>query len=99
DYVMSASRTNVFTVGELYAHEEVYTGLDVGNAGGIRPCLGADGEVRRVVIMTSLPTAKVLRENPYHDRVEGNILVYTATGLEGRQGFSGINRRLLEQRQ
>jgi hypothetical protein len=86
-------------VGDLYTHEDVYSRLDVGNAGGIRPCVGKDGKVRRMVVMTSLPSAKVLRENPYHDRVEGDVLVYTAAGLEGRQEFSGINRRLLEQRQ
>jgi hypothetical protein len=96
---MKSSRRNVFQVGELYSHEDIYSSLEVGNAGGIRPCLGKDGEVRRVVLMTSLPTAKVLRENPYHDRVEGDVLVYTAAGLEGRQEFSGINRRLLGQRE
>lgn len=48
--------------------------------------------------MTSEATGKVLRENPYHDRVEGDVLVYTAAGREGRQDFSGINRHLLGQR-
>lgn len=49
--------------------------------------------------MTSEPSARVLRENPYHDRVEGNVLVYTAAGKEGKQAFTGINRRLLDQPQ
>lgn len=91
-------KTNVFRVGEAYTHEEVYRGLKVGNAGGIRPCLGDDGEIRRLVVMTSEPSARIVRENPYHDRVEGDILVYTATGREGQQDFSGINRRFLDQR-
>jgi hypothetical protein len=86
-----------FQVGETYTHEEIYRGLKVGNAGGIRPCLDNDGEVRRLVVMTSEPSARVFRENPYHDRVEGDILVYTAAGREGQQNFSGINRRLLDQ--
>lgn len=94
---MRSPGKNSFNVGALYTHEDIYTRLGVGNAGGIRPCIGQDGEVQRVVLMTSLPSAKVLRENPYHDRVEGDVLVYTAAGLEGRQEFSGINRRLLEQ--
>jgi len=49
--------------------------------------------------MTSEPSARIMRENPYHDRVEGNVLVYTATGREGKQAFSGINRRILDQRE
>lgn len=91
-------KATVFQVGETYTHEEVYRGLNVGNAGGIRPCIGNNGEVRRLVVMTSEPSARILRENPYHDRVEGNVLVYTAAGREGKQAFSGINRRLLDQR-
>jgi hypothetical protein len=89
---------NCFQVGELYTHEEVYTRLEVGNAGGIRPSVGKGGEIRRLVVMTSNPSAKILRENPYHDRVEGDVLVYTAAGLEGHHEVSGINQRLLEQR-
>src|SRR4051812_4062158 len=85
-----------FSVGDLYTHEEGYEKLGVGNAGGIRPNLEKSGAMRRLVVMTSEPTAKVLRENPYHDRVEGDVLIYTAAGREGRQQFSGINRRLLE---
>ena len=90
---------NVFRVGETYTHEEVYRGLKVGNAGGIRPNLNDDGEVRRLVLMTSEPSARILRENPYHDRIEGDVLVYTATGREGQQEFGGTNRRLLDQSQ
>ena len=90
-------KSNIFRVGETYTHEEVYRRLKVGNAGGIRPCIGDDGEIRRLVVMTSEPSARILRENPYHDRVEGNVLVYTAAGREGQQAFSGINRRLLDQ--
>src|ERR1035437_5069336 len=86
-----------FEIGRRYSHEEVYHSLSVGNAGGIRPCMGKDGEVRRLVVMTTVPDARILRENPYHDRIEGDILVYTAAGLEGNQSVVGINRRLIEQ--
>jgi hypothetical protein len=47
--------------------------------------------------MTSVPTARILSENPYHDRVEGNVLVYTAEGREGTQDISRMNKRLVEQ--
>lgn len=87
----------VFRVGEKYTHEEVYRGLEVGNAGGIRPCIGKHGELRRLVVMTSVPTARIASENPYHDRVEGSVLVYTAAGREGNQFISGMNKRLVEQ--
>ena len=87
----------VFTVGETYTHEEVYRTLQVGNAGGIRPHINEDGSVRRVVLMTSEVVKRTQSENPYHDRVEGDILVYTAAGREGQQSITGINRRLLDQ--
>ena len=89
--------TSLFRIGEKYTHEEVYRGLGVGNAGGIRPCIGKEGELRRLVVMTSVPTARIASENPYHDRVEGNVLVYTATGRKGNQFVSGMNKRLVEQ--
>jgi HJR/Mrr/RecB family endonuclease len=91
------SDSPTFEIGKRYTHEEVYRGLNVGNAGGVRPCLGKDGEIRRLVLMTSAPSARILSENPYHDRVEGDVLVYTAAGRRGDQGLSGINRRLVEQ--
>ena len=86
-----------FTVGHLYAHEDIYRTLQVGNAGGIRPCLGPDGAVRRVVLMTSETNSRAISENPYHDRVEGDVLVYTAAGREGQQRMAGSNRRLFDQ--
>lgn len=100
EYLMpsaSLKPANGFRVGEKYTHEEVYRGLAVGNAGGIRPCIGQGGVLRRLVVMTSVPTARILSENPYHDRVEGDVLVYTAAGREGDQAISGMNRRLVEQ--
>lgn len=93
----TSTDATAFRVGEKYTHDEVYRGLSVGNAGGIRPCIGKDGEMRRLVVMTSVPTGRILSENPYHDRVEGDVLVYTAAGREGDQAISGMNKRLTEQ--
>jgi len=87
------------TIGEMYSNEEVRRALRVGNAGGIRLCLGEDGSPHRAVVMTSAPEAKQERENPYRDRIENGVLVYTAAGLEGDQSLAGMNLRLTAQRQ
>jgi hypothetical protein len=86
----------LFRPGELYSSQEIQTHLQVGNAGGIRVSI-QDKAVRRIAILTALPTAKVASENPYHDRVEGNILVYSAGGLQGDQSLGGVNKRIVEQ--
>lgn len=86
-----------FRVGSLYSNEDVYRSLEVGNAGGIRTKARADGGTQRMVIMTSLPDAKSLVENPYHDRVEGNVLVYTAAGRIGDQTVTGQNAKIARQ--
>jgi Restriction endonuclease len=88
-----------FQVGQLYSNEDISAVLGVGNAGGIRPNLNEDGTVRRLVLMTAIPDAKVVSENPYHDRIEGGVLIYTGTGLQGDQEPTGLNRRLVEQSQ
>jgi hypothetical protein len=88
----------MFRPGEYYTHEETYRTLSVGNAGGIRISTNSDGTVRRVVLLTSVPTARITSENPYHDRVEGDVLVYTGAGQEGDQALGGPNKRLIEQR-
>lgn len=48
--------------------------------------------------MTASETSgKRKAENPYHDRIEGDILVYTGTGREGNHQLTGKNKRLTEQ--
>lgn len=84
-----------FTVNELYSHEEAYRSLGVGNAGGVRFLLNHDGTTKRAVLFTALPSGRLQSENPYYDRVEDGILVYTAQGRRGDQGFGGQNQRLL----
>ncbi|MCI0541046.1 MAG: restriction endonuclease [Verrucomicrobiales bacterium] len=86
-----------FKVGSLYSNEEIFKSLGVGNAGGIRPSVTPDGILRRLVIFTTSPAAKIARENPYSDRMEGDVLVYTAAGREGTQGLAGVNSRIPDQ--
>jgi hypothetical protein len=86
-----------FQVGQLYSNQDIHISLGVGNAGGIRPNLMPGGAVRRLVILTALPTARQIKENPYHDRIEGNVLTYTGKGLRGDQEPGGVNKRLTEQ--
>jgi restriction endonuclease Mrr len=61
--------------------------------------LNDQGAVKRLVVMTSVVTARQRSENPYHDRMEGNILVYTGAGREGDQTLSGPNARIPQQLQ
>jgi hypothetical protein len=84
-------------VGRLYSNEEIFKSLKVGNAGGIRLSL-LDKAILRVVIMTSEQAFHTAGENPYHDRLEGGILTYTAAGKLGQQTLAGINSRLIEQK-
>jgi hypothetical protein len=86
-----------FEIGQRYSADEIQRHLEVGNAGGIRASLDAKRNVRRMVLLTALPTAKVERENPYHDRIEGDVLVYAAAGLQGDQSLAGVNRRVASQ--
>ena len=87
----------VLKVGQLYSNEEIFKSLKVGNAGGIRLSLMGSA-VLRAVIMTSEQNFHGARENPYHDRLEGSILTYTAAGKLGQQSLSGMNSRLIEQK-
>jgi HJR/Mrr/RecB family endonuclease len=87
-----------FTVGELYSNDQIRFTLDLENLGGIRPALDSGGNVRHVAILTTAEeSSKLVAENPYRDRIEGDILTYTAQGREGDQQLSGRNKRLVEQ--
>ena len=86
-----------FQVGQLYSNDAISSSLGVGNAGGVRPNLDPDGSVRRLVLMTAVPEARSAAENSYHDRVEGDVLIYTGAGRHGDQEPTGLNRRLVEQ--
>jgi len=84
-------------VGRLYSNEEIFKSLKVGNAGGIRLSL-LDKAISRAVVMTSGQSLHAAGENPYHDRLEGDILIYTAAGKLGQQTLAGMNSRLIEQK-
>jgi hypothetical protein len=92
------NKVTSFTVGETYTNDQIRFSLDLENLGGIRPSLDSDRTVRHVAIMTAAEDSGRLQiENPYRDRIEGNILIYTAGGREGDQVLTGRNKRLVEQ--
>jgi HJR/Mrr/RecB family endonuclease len=87
-----------FKVGELYTNDQIRFALAVENLGGIRPALDAQGNLRHVVVLTAAEdSGKLHSENPYHDRIEGDVLTYTAQGRVGNQELAGRNKRLIEQ--
>lgn len=86
-----------FRVDQLYSSDEIQGALQVGNAGGVRLSLHDSGLPRRIVIMTSPSTSRQAAENPYHDRIEGDTLVYTGAGREGDQSLAGVNQRIPQQ--
>jgi hypothetical protein len=89
---------HTFTVGENYTNDQIRLSLDLENLGGIRPSLDSSRNVRHVAIMTAAGEAgKIPADNPYQDRIEGNVLLYTAQGRHGDQTLTGRNKRLIEQ--
>ena len=87
-----------FKVGELYTNDQIRFTLEVENLGGIRPALDGQRNVRHVAVLTAAhDSGKVSSDNPYQDRIEGNILTYTAQGRAGDQQLQGRNKRLVEQ--
>ncbi len=87
-----------FVVGEHYTNDQIRYTLNLENLGGIRPSIGVGGKLQHLALMTATETSgKRKGENPYHDRIEGDILVYTGTGREGNHQLAGKNKRLTEQ--
>ncbi|HET6514018.1 MAG TPA: hypothetical protein VFG09_02575 [Thermodesulfovibrionales bacterium] len=87
-----------FHIGEEYTNDQVRFALDLENLGGIRPSVDARKHLRHLAIMTAAEeSGRILSENPYNDRIEGDILTYTAQGREGDQQLLGRNKRLIEQ--
>src|SRR5260370_896117 len=84
-------------VGHLYSNEEIFRSLKVGNAGGVRLSL-LDKAVLRAVCMTSGQNFHGARENPYHDRLEGGVLKYTAAGKHRPPTMVGIKSRVREEK-
>jgi restriction endonuclease Mrr len=89
---------NVFCVDEHYTNDQIRFSLGLENLGGIRPSVNARKNLQHLAIMTTAEeSGRLLSENPYYDRIEGDILTYTAQGREGDQQLIGRNKRLLEQ--
>jgi hypothetical protein len=90
------NKIDQFKVGETYTNDQIRFSLDLENLGGIRPSLDSNGTVRHVAIMTAAEdSGRLSAENPYHDRIEGNILIYTAQGREGDQALQVVTSGLL----
>ena len=87
-----------FKVGERYTNDQIRFALNVENLGGIRPSVDAKKNLNHLVILTTTDHyEKNISDNPYHDRIENNVLIYTAQGRTGDQEISGRNRRIVEQ--
>ena len=87
-----------FHVGECYTNDQIRLSLGLENLGGIRPSIDSKRNLVHLAVLTALEDSPRLAvENPYHDRIEGDVLLYTAQGREGDQHLSGRNKRLTEQ--
>lgn len=87
-----------FRVGQHYTNDEIGISLRVANLGGIRPSVDGGRNLNHIAIMTHLDSeARVARENPYNDRIEGDILIFTGQGKSGNQTLAGGNKRICEQ--
>ncbi|HTW58147.1 MAG TPA: restriction endonuclease [Terriglobales bacterium] len=92
------NKLEYFRVGETYTNDQIRFTLDLENLGGIRPALDSNRNPRHVAVITAAEESERLRaENPYRDRIEGDVLIYTAQGREGDQSLTGRNKRLVEQ--
>lgn len=87
-----------FIVGQNYTNDQISVSLSVENLGGIRPAIDKNKDVRHIAIMTKLHDQyKSIADNPYHDRIEGDVLTYTGQGRSGDQSLTGRNKRITEQ--
>lgn len=85
-------------IGEYYTNDQIQYALEVGNSGGIRPKI-KEGRLDFIVLITSAGQSKDIMRNPYADRIEGEILTYTGAGLAGEQTMTGVNKRIVEQKE
>ena len=87
-----------FRVGKLYTNDQIRFTLSLENLGGIRPAVDEKRNLRHLAVITTAESARRrASENPYQDRIEGDVLLYTAEGREGDQRLTGKNKRLIEQ--
>lgn len=94
---MTDAEITELVVGTYYSNYNIYKSLSIQNVGGIRPKI-ENGITRFIVLTTSTDDVNIsFARNPYADRIEGSLLVYTAAGLAGDQSLSGVNKRIIEQ--
>lgn len=87
-----------FIVGQQYSNDQISISLQVENLGGIRPSVDKNKKLRHIAIMTKLDgNLKNILENPYQDRIEGDVLTFTGQGRSGDQQLTGRNKRITEQ--
>ena len=86
-----------FTVGEIYDNDQIHRWFETANSGGIRPAIDSKGNLRHLVIMSTKEEANYKFVNPYADKIEDEILIYTGQGNRGDQALSGANKRVVEQ--
>jgi hypothetical protein len=86
-----------FIPGEIYTNDQIYKWFGVSNSGGIRPSIGDKGQLEFIVLMTTRENANYKFVNPYSDKIEDGILVYTSAGSVGDQTLGGVNKRIVEQ--
>lgn len=87
-----------FVIGEKYTNDQIRFALNVENVGGIRPSIDLQKNLKHLAIFTTARTYdKVTSENPYQDKIENDVLTYTAQGRTGDQTITGRNRRVIEQ--
>lgn len=86
-----------FVPGQVYTNDQIFKWFGVSNSGGIRPSIGEKGKLEFIVLMTTKEGANYKFVNPYSDKIEDGILVYTGAGSSGDQSLSGVNKRIVEQ--
>ncbi|MEA2173863.1 MAG: restriction system protein [Blastocatellia bacterium] len=87
-----------FVIGKKYTNDQICFALNVENLGGVRPSVDARKNLQHLAIFTTAQTyEKNISENPYHDRIEKDVLIYTAQGRTGDQTITGRNKRIIEQ--
>ena len=93
----SYEQAHVFKVGDTYTNDQIRFSLDLENLGGIRPALNSSRILGTLRVTAAEDSGRLAAEESVHDRIEGNILIYTAQGREGDQVLAGRNKRLVEQ--
>lgn len=89
---------STLNVGDYYSNDQIKYALEVANLGGIRPKI-KNKKLNFIVLITSAEETKNIIRNPYADKIEGDVLTYTGAGLHGNQKISGVNKRLIEQKE